>query len=800
MYNLHKISLYAVKNHLLIIFLFISEISFAQTQNIRGVVFDQTSKTPLISVNIETDGIISQSDSLGRFVLNKIPIGRKVLKITHVGYESYQTEAFILNSTKEINLEIALRRSSILLKEVTITAKSTDPVNNLAYTSTRSFTADETERIPASVNDPARMALSYMGVRGGRKDADNQLVIRGNSPTGVLWRVEGVDIPSPNHFTVHGAASGGITVFSAALIDQSDFSIGGMSAEYGNGLAGAFDIRLRQGNQQKQQYKAKIGFLGIDFSAEGPIKKGFSSYVINYRYSTLGLLNKMHLYIGDVRSITTFQDLSFNVVFRSKNYRNRTNFYSVGGMSYENTFPVEDPTKRQAGVWDDWEDRWRISDVGIVGVNHNRTLNTHSSIKIGLALVGSNIRVTSDSLGLDNEKFSFENQKYIDKRLVGAVHYQNQINDKTFLKIGTMNNFLNFSFLNEFRPRYFNFNPIQFADRKQTLTNGMGSTMYSQLYAQMVYDLTTKLTINAGFHFLYFALNQKKSFEPRISTKYQLNPKSSLSFTYGLYSQILTMSTYFNVQKKEIDGQTVYEYPNRNMDFPRSHHFILGYRIKTRKDFKFVGEAYFQAMRKVLILPFLNSNYWSLNSTEGYPNLTFQAKGTGKNYGIDVSLEKLFVKTYYLMINASVFDASYRTLDDIDYISNFANRFGTSLTFGREFTFKNKAVLQIGARGFLNGGFRYSPADVESSIKYQSYVPIIPLTNTLKAPTYFRMDGRISYRVNKPKIASILSVDIQNLTNRQNYSKVDFNQVTKALQLQRKSGGLVPVLSYQVDF
>lgn len=785
-----------------ILLLFLAVQGFSQTQNIHGIIFDNISKAPLPSVSIETDGIMTQSDSLGRFVLNNIAIGRKIVKVTHIGYETFYTEAFILSSTKEVNLEIPLKKNTILLNEVTITAKSTstDPFNNLAYVSARSFTAEETERTPAAVNDPARMALSFMAVQGGRKDSDNQLVIRGNSPMGILWRIEGVDIPSPNHFTKHGASSGGVTVFSAALISRSDFFVGGMPAEYGNALAGAFDIRLRQGNQYKQQYKAKISFLGIDFSTEGPIKKGFSSYVFNYRYSTLGLLNQMKLFLGDERSISIFQDLSFNIVFNSKDYRKRTNIYAVGGMSSENNFPVEDPAKRQPGVWDDFEDRWRISDVGIIGVNHTRTINSHASIRLGMALVESNIRLTSDSLGLINEKFRFDNEKYIDKRRVVSVHYQNQLTPKTFVKIGSMNNFLNFRFLKEVQPRYLYTNPQQFADRRQIMTDGMGNTQYSQLYAQMVHKFTPKLTVNTGFHLMYFALNKNISFEPRFSAKYTLNQSGTLSFAYGLHSQLLPMSSYFITQKQEIDGKTVDVYSNRNVDFPKSHHFVLGYRFITKNDWKLATELYMQLLRRVLVLPYPNSNFWFLNMADGYPDNTLVAKGSGKNYGIDVSVEKKFSKKYYFRANASLFDASYKTLDAINYISDFGNGYSTNMTFGREFNFKNKNVLQIGVRAMVSGGFRYSPADVEASAKYYTYIPIIPLTNTLKAPTYYRMDGRISYRINKRKLASIISVDVQNLTNHQNYSKVDFNLATNSLLLQRKSGGLVPVLSCQIDF
>jgi len=266
---------------LIYIFLLIHLSVFGQssTQNIRGLVKDKQRNTALpgatILLEINQEKRATISDEKGEFILQNVPAGRYQLHISFIGYEPKVTESFLLQSTKESYLEIELTEGSITANEVVVTANKNafEPLNELSAVSTRSFTAEETERIPAGINDPGRVVLSYPGVQISADDNENQIVVRGNSPVGILWRLEGIDIPNPNHFAVIGSSGGGITVFSAQLLAKSDFNTGGFAAEYGNALSGAFDIHFRAGNEHKREHRIKVGLLGLDFSTEGPLKK-----------------------------------------------------------------------------------------------------------------------------------------------------------------------------------------------------------------------------------------------------------------------------------------------------------------------------------------------------------------------------------------------------------------------------------------------------------------------------------------------------------------------------------------------
>ncbi|CAH0995689.1 hypothetical protein EMA8858_01814 [Emticicia aquatica] len=783
-----------------------SSLIFAQnkTQIIRGTVIDRITRQPVIGASIAVIGTSqgSLSDVLGNFSIPNVPIGRRSVKCTSIGYEAFSSEEFILNSVREVVLTIDLKESTGELQEVKITASqnTSRPVNDLAYVSARSFTVEETERIPASVNDPGRMALSYPGVKAGRDETENKIIVRGNSPFGILWRLEGIDIPNPNHFAQPGSGGGGITVFSAQLMSRSDFFTGGMPAEYGNALSGAFDIRFREGNQQKREYRTKLGVLGLDFSTEGAIQKGRSSYLINYRYSTLGLLSQMGFNLVGERVTNNFQDLSFNLAFHSKDGKKTTTIFGLGGLSEEHYMPVEDPQKRILGKSDNWEERIRPANMGAVGVTYNANLNEKSSIKFVVAAIGSSINRTGDTLNLQNVHYRYETQKYEESRLATTVAYNYKFTPKTRFKMGAILNLVDFVFFKETAPRTNVSDVNQFNVGRQTSVNGSGNTQTSQAYAQVVQNLGKGLTMNAGLHFMYLFLNKTSSLEPRFSIQYRSPNAHSLSFAYGLHSQFLPMSAYFYVRKDSVDGKVITTKANANLQFPRSNHFILSYNYITPNLWKFSAEVYYQLINRVPVEPKIGSTYWMLNYAESFPETPTVSKGKGKNKGIDVSIERFFSKKYYLLITGSIFDAKYQAYDGKIYNSAFNDRFSTALTFGREFMFKNGSVFQLGGRSIYNGGYRYTPLDEAESAKQKRFVALKGADYAAFAPAYFRIDGRVSYRTNRKKFASVVSLDVQNLTNQINYTSVQYNSVTNKLEPRKSGSGFVPILSYQLDF
>lgn len=803
--ELMKKKLHYSFSHFLLLVVLLSLVSslsqkcFAQvlTQSIRGQVINKISLKPIAGAHIllfgTNKGVLC--DQNGNFILMNVPIGRQSIICSNLGFETLQSEEFILISGKEfvLNFEMSEKKTDLDTFNLTGQADPSRPVNESAFVSARSFGAEDTERIPAAINDPGRMAIAFPGVMSGTDESENKVFVRGNTSYALLWRIEGVDIPNPNHFAAPGAGGGGIPVFSGHLLGQSDFFTGGMPAEYGNTLSGAFDIHFRKGSTQKKQYRVKAGVIGIDLATEGPIKKNQSSYLINYRYSTLGLLSQMGFYLAGDRTINAFHDLSFNLVFQSKDQRKKTTLFGITGFSDEHHLPVEPPTKRNLAFSEQSENRKKPANMGAFGLTHTRTLSDRSSIKYTLALVGSDIQRKFDTLNFDNEPFRYDTQRHKELRIATNITYQYQLSSKTKLKSGIILNLINYDFLKIESSRNQN-DTTSFTDL--TSFSGKGFTQTGQGYTQLTHAISERLSVNTGVHILYLFLNRTSSVDPRISFQYRLPKRHTMALAYGIYSQLLPLNSYFYTQK-HAEAVT---YPNRNLSLPRSHHFILSYRYHTLNNWKLTFEAYYQYLQKIPVESENSVGYSMLNYPDVFLGTPLISKGKGKNRGLDISIEKFFTNDFYCLISASAFKSNYKTVEKEYYNSVFNRRFSSASTFGKEFRFKNSSVLQAGTRILYGGGFRYTPSDIERSVQEGRLVLQTHDYFANQLTPYFRIDTRLSYRSNKRKYSSILSLDIQNATGRKNYTAVSYNQYDNLLYPARNGSGIVPVLSYQIDF
>ena len=324
---------------LITLFILLIKCASAQTftQTIRGKVIDVDSKSTIVGANI----ILLNSDTLmgavsdvdGNFRLEKIPGGRRAIKITSIGYEDAMMSNIIVTSGKEVVLTVELREKVYTTGALEVVAETdkTKANNDLVTVSSRNFQAEETGRYAGSRGDPSKMVANYAGVSSGN-DARNDIIVRGNSPLGVLWRLEGVDIPNPNHFSAQGATGGPISMLNNNLLGNSDFLTGAFPAEYGNKTAAVFDLKLRNGNNEKSEFTGQLGINGVEIGAEGPIsKKDGSSYLVNYRYSSLQLFNELGIRFG-VSASPQYQDVCYKVNIPTRKTGVFT-FWGIGGIS-----------------------------------------------------------------------------------------------------------------------------------------------------------------------------------------------------------------------------------------------------------------------------------------------------------------------------------------------------------------------------------------------------------------------------------------------------------------------------------
>ncbi len=781
------------KLQLIICFLLLSAGTItAQTfsQTIKGRVLDNASQISLPGATIiiqGTDPIIGGSTDMdGYFRIENVPVGRYNIIISYVGYKSVTIPEVIVNSGKEKCITIELIEKVNKINEVVIKAhvNKDQPINSMASLSARSFSVEETRRYAGSLDDPGRMASSFAGVTTTHL-GDNSIIIRGNAPKGVLWRLEGVEIPNPSHFSGQNVQGGGFTtIFSSQMLTNSDFFTGALPSEYGNALAGVFDMKLRTGNMDKREYTFQAGLLGIDFSAEGPFVKGKrATYLFNYRYSTFALLD--NLFPG--QEMPKYQDLSFKLNFPTAK-AGIFSLWGVGGYDKISKKAVKDSLD-----WEFKEDREEQELKMIpaaMGLTHKMILNDKTYLNSSLSTTfyhqNFNSKWNGDDLIIrDNELINIKNQKYILSSFINHK-FSSQHTNRTGVNYYHM---------------FFDVvvsQSLDFISPMQESVNESGYSGLIQAFSQSRFNISDNFTINAGVHAQYFALNENYSIEPRLSLKYNINNKHSFSAGYGRHSQLEDIKIYLSKQ----NGPEGIIEPNKNLDFSKADHFILAYDYHINSNLRLKIEPYFQFLSDIPVIP--DSSYSLTNFKQNwFFNDSLINNGTGSNIGIDFTLERFLDNNYYWMITGSLFKSKYSGDDGIERNSVYNRNFVLNALYGREFyigTRKDKKnILGINAKVTLLGGEYQTPYLENESIQVQMMQYDYSRPFESKDPFSYYVDLTITYTKNKPKYTGTWALQIKNLT--QSATKYDYAYSYKEDKVvENYLTSLVPSISYKIEF
>lgn len=787
-----------MKTRLFILFLIIQFPLLAQeyTQTLRGTVMDAETYETLPGANI----IIMNSDPFlgtttdfdGSFKIENIVVGRHDIKVTYVGYKEVLLNQIELITGNELVLEIKMMENVATLNEVVVKASERDsePINAMVTTSAQKITIESTSRFAASINDPARTVQSFAGVSSS-DDENNELVVRGNSPRGMLWRMEGVEIPNPNHFTNgEGGNGGGVSALSSRVLDNSDFYTGAFAAEYGNALSSVFDLRLRKGNNEKHEFALQLGVMGIQASAEGPLsKKSNASYLFNYRYATTALLNETGFTIGDSDIFPEWQDLSFNINVPTKKLGN-FNLWGLAGTSSSAELVPEDTAQ-----WEYRGDHFSFSEkqkLGVVGLsNHYLLKNNKTYFKTVIAWSGTESRNLEDSLDYQMNETRLIDEKYIYKNLTASFMVNHKLNTKNYFRSGVIATRQAF----DLKAELFNWDDM-------VLENKLDEEGYSyryQAYFQWKHRFNNKFSINSGLHATYLDVSDDFSIEPRLGIAYDINDNNQLNMGFGLHSRMEPISIYMS--QKTMDNGDIIQ-PNKDLQLTRAFHAVLGYRKLMAHNIKISTEVYYQYIFDVPVQRNDTTGTMSaLNFSSGFTNEDFVNEGKGTNYGVELSFEKSFSNQFYALFNTSLFQSKYTNPGFEERNTRYNGNYIINAAFGREFKLgKTKQdIISTNIRGIWRGGYRVIPIDLDKSIEKGEVVYNYERAFDEKVPDYFRLDFGISYRKNKPKWSWIVSLDIQNLTGRYNVWGTYYNSEKERIE-EVNMTGLIPVLNFKVEF
>lgn len=755
----------------LVYFLFFSFLSYtllAQTlsQTVKGTVVDKQSQSPLPGAIVQVLGsqplLGAACGSEGEFRINNVPLGRWQIKIQYLGYKE-KIVTIVLNAGKESVLTVELEENVVQAEEVTVTAEEdkTKTNNKMSTVSARVFSAEEAARYAGSRNDPARMAANFAGV-SGTNDSRNDIIIRGNSPSGILWRLNGLDIPNPNHFGNAGSTGGPISILNNNTLDNSDFMTGAFAADYGNATSGVFDLRMRKGNADKHEFLAQIGFNGFELGAEGPFKKGKNaSFMINYRYSTLSVFKALNIDFGTGAAVPQYQDLTFKMDFATRK-AGKFSWWGIGGLSY--VALLESDKKAGQDLYGfSARDTYFRSNVGASGFSHTYLFKNNAYIRTNLGISANVNLIQADRI--DSSFHTPKNLKPEYRQDTRNIKYS--INS-TYNKKFNSRDFFNTGF-------YFDVMQTLFVDSNDfffgnntfvTLRNYSGTTALVRAFAQWQHRFNDKLMITGGLNNQFLLLNKSEALEPRLGLRYNITTKQSLSFGAGLHSQMQPMYLYF---ASDTAGGLSAE-TNRQLDFTRAAHAVIAYDRTLGNNFRIKSEIYYQYIYRAPVRD--QPGYFSalnLGADFTSPNVShLVSRGTGHNYGLELTLEKFYSKGYYVLFTSSFFESKYRGSDQVLRNTAFNGNYVMNLLGGKEIKIGERHTLSLDLRGTYSGGKRYTEIDLAASIAAKQEILKTNQAYAMQYSPYFRIDVKPGYRYNSKHLTHEFSIDIQNITRHLN--------------------------------
>jgi hypothetical protein len=778
------------------------------TQNIRGKVVDMETRGALVGVKVQIvkDSSIQfkvGTELNGSFIIPDVPIGRHTIICTYIGYKDFIAD-INLSSGKETILTVEMEESisdmgDLVIKDDTPRGEAG---NEMAMVSARRFSVEETDRYAGSRGDPARMASNYAGV-SGTDDSRNDIVVRGNSPIGVLWQVEGIQIPNPNHFAIAGSQGGPQSILNNKVLSNGDFFTSAFPAEYGNSISAVFDLNFRNGNNQKHEFTGQFGVLGMEANAEGPINKDRgSSYLANYRYSTLGIFQAIGIDVG-TDAIPKYQDAAFKLSFPTKN-QGHWGVFGVGGLSDIAIKISDQKVPSQEFYGDNDRDQYFGTSMGVLGTRFSKSLNEDTYLSATLAT--SYQKQSADHDFIIRHIDSTSNEYVLDSLypILGYVFQTNKIQlASSVTKKLTRQHVLKYGF---------NADMILYEYLDSTLTpshnsfnvrwDAKGSTFLIQPYLQWKYKASDNLVLTTGLHALYFEQSNSFSFiEPRFGMKYKLDRTQSFNFGAGLHSQIQPMYTYF-LHKTGSNGEKIYH--NENMDLTKSAHLVLGYNKSFKSNLRVKSEVFYQYLYNVPV-EVQPSAFSLVNQGSGFARFfpdSLQNEGTGTNYGLELTVEKFFDNSFFFLLTGSLYDSKYKGSDGIERNTNYNGNYVLNVLGGKEFRINKKNVLSLGAKVTWGGGKRYGLVDTTASVANNELIFLDQDFNEFQFRDYFRADFKINYKINAKKVSHEIALDFVNITGQQNILGISYtpDQPDGRNFRENYQLGFLPIFYYRIDF
>jgi hypothetical protein len=757
------------------------------TGRIVGVVIEKNTQRPLEGIAVMLSpfdaGSGTETDADGWFEFKEVEVGLYDVAFLSLTHTDHIAQEVWVRSGKESVLDIVVEPRVYELSDKVEVVRYVQP-----RMGTRSFTVEQSLRYAATFSDPARLITSYPGV-ANVNDQANHFSVRGNNPNANKWLIEGLEVVSPNHLSTAGTpndlptlSGGGVNILSAQMLRRSDFHNGVLPGEISNATGGIMDMRLRKGNNAETEWTAQAGLIGIDIANEGPIsKEKGSSYLVNYRYSTLGLLSAMGVDLGDEQ--ISFQDLSAHLNF-PLGERIQWKVFGMGGISQNEFAAIEEPN--------DWEFDKDSSDVDhdasvfTGGSTLNYSISDRASLEFGVAYSKSFQR-RKQGIGLINESDDFvllQYQRLEDRKLSGRLLLRQNHTEKWSARYG-----------------------ITVMDRElessSVLGASIGQGVYTRPFTVQTYRFNDQLTVIAGLAYSLWSLSADAVIEPSVGLEYNMSEKDMISIRVGQRAQ--TPDLQIIRDGYEVDSLTTGSNYDR-VDMTRSIDLVLGYDRQFDNGLTLRVEWFYQELSHIPgskdDSAAIGSGGLNYSSTlfNNWNGLLVGEVGTDRNarmIGGELSVSRSFRSSTFYNANVSVFESTFGGEDGASQGSRWDIGYTANLSGGKEFVKVKEGVTRTwGVSGRLNfmGGAIYTPFVPSGQRSFISGAPY-----SAQYDQFYRLDLRVYLKKDKEKKTGMWSLDLQNATNARN-GFYDYYDTRKQEVVTKYQLGIIPNLSYRIEF
>ena len=721
------------------------------------------------------------SDSTGRFVIKKVPVGRYQLEASMEGYTPVLLREIVLSSGKPLELSISMEIRGFEMEGVVLNPDLDKgrSLNEMTSVSSRMLSVEEAQRYAGGFDDPARLASAFAGVASNV--GDNGIIVRGNSPKSLLWKMEGIEIPNPNHFADLSAfGGGGLTALSSQMLANSDFLTSAFPAEYTNALSGVFDIKMREGSREKRSNSFQVSMLGLDAGAEGPFVKGKgATYLFNYRYSTLGLLAPL---LPEDAAGTSYQDLSFKFRFPA----GRTGTFYLWGLGLMDQSGKT--LKPDSATWQYYSDR-EAQEVdqwmGAVGLSHKILIGEKANLNSSLAVNGSGLALETDRVDNDGSIDPYSQIRNSQTNIVLRSQLTSRLGVRHTNKTGLTFTGLLYDLGLGIAPTLGG--PIG------TVVDEKGSSLLFSWHTSSKFKLREDLDLNLGMAGQRFFLNGRSTIEPRAGLTWRFRTGQQLGLGYGLHSRLERLSYYFT-------SNSMGEQANRDLGFSKAHHFVASYSAKIGEQLHFKVEPWYQHLFQVPVIE--DSSYSFINlSNDWFLDEDLISEGQGRNLGLDLTLEKYMHRGFYYLVSASVYDSRYMGGDKVWRNTRYNRNYLLNVLGGKEWAFGKSGQNSIGMNLRLSyqGGDRITPVNVDASHMAEEIILDELNAFSEKKPDVLLAHFTVNCQVNRPRVAHTISLKILNGTGTKEFYGYRYNLKERTIDPHQEAL-VIPNLSYKIEF